>query len=73
MDVVSDGGLLMTCSCSQHVDALRLRRAALRAAAGRNLRAQILDQGRQGPDHPGHPAMAETEYLKSFLLRLVRP
>lgn len=73
MDVVADGGLLMTCSCSQHVDAYELRRAALRAAAGRNLRAQILDQGRQGPDHPGHPAMAETEYLKSFLLRLVRP
>ena len=73
MDVVADGGLLMTCSCSQHVDAYELRRAALRAAAGRNLRAQILDQGRQGPDHPGHPAMAETEYLKSFILRLVRP
>ena len=34
---------------------------------------QILEQGRQGPDHPAHPAMAETDYLKSFILRLVRP
>ena len=41
-------------------------------AAARGRRGQILDQGRQGPDHPAHPAMVETEYLKSFLLRLVQ-
>ena len=72
MDVLADDGVLMTCSCSQHVDAYELRRVALRAAMGRGLRAQILDQGRQGPDHPAHPAMVETDYLKSFILRLVR-
>lgn len=72
MDVLADDGLLLTCSCSQHVDVYELRRAALRAASARGRRGQILDQGRQGPDHPAHPAMVETEYLKSFLLRLVR-
>ncbi|EHJ48597.1 S-adenosylmethionine-dependent methyltransferase [Solidesulfovibrio carbinoliphilus subsp. oakridgensis] len=73
MDVLADDGLLMTCSCSQHVDAWELRRVALRAAMAAGRRGQILEQGHQGPDHPAHPAMAETDYLKSFILRLLRP
>ncbi|MEL7638992.1 MAG: class I SAM-dependent rRNA methyltransferase [Solidesulfovibrio sp.] len=72
MDVLADDGILMTCSCSQHVDAWELRRVALRAANAAGRRAQVLAQGRQGPDHPAHPAMAETAYLKSFTLRLLR-
>lgn len=72
MDVLADDGILMTCSCSQHVDAWDLRRVALRAANAAGRRAQVLAQGRQGPDHPAHPAMAETDYLKSFTLRLLR-
>uniref|UniRef100_I2PXQ1 Putative SAM-dependent methyltransferase n=1 Tax=Desulfovibrio sp. U5L TaxID=596152 RepID=I2PXQ1_9BACT len=73
MDVLADDGILMTCSCSQHVDAWELRRVALRAAMAAGRRGQILEQGHQGPDHPAHPAMAETDYLKSFILRLIRP
>ena len=72
MDALADDGILMTCSCSQHVDAYDLRRVALRAASARGRRAQVLEQGRQGPDHPSHPAMAETDYLKTFILRLTR-
>lgn len=72
MAVLADDGLLMTCSCSQHVDAYDLRRVFLRAAAANGRRAQILEQGRQGPDHPAHPAMTETEYLKAFIVRLRR-
>ena len=72
MDVLAGDGILMTCSCSQHVDAWDLRRVALRAANAAGRRAQVLAQGRQGPDHPAHPAMAETDYLKSFILRLLR-
>ncbi len=32
---------------------------------------QALEQGAQGPDHPIHPAIPETEYLKAvFAIRL---
>ena len=70
--VTAQGGILMTCSCSQHVDAMELRRVFLRAAGATGCRAQILEQGRQGPDHPAHPAMLETDYLKTFLTRANR-
>lgn len=72
MRVLADDGILMTCSCSQHVDAAVLRGILLRAARKSGRRAQILEQGRQGPDHPMLPAMPETEYLKAFLVRSCR-
>jgi 23S rRNA (cytosine1962-C5)-methyltransferase len=32
---------------------------------------QILYHGYQGPDHPIHPAIRETEYLKAVFARVV--
>lgn len=32
---------------------------------------QMLEQGGQGPDHPVHPAIPETDYLKCFIGRVV--
>jgi 23S rRNA (cytosine1962-C5)-methyltransferase len=36
----------------------------------RNL--QLVEQGLQSRDHPVHPAMPETSYLKMFFLRVLR-
>ena len=72
MDLVTDGGILITCSCSQHLEADELRRITVRAAARRGFRVQILCTGAQGPDHPVHPAMPETAYLKALALRICR-
>lgn len=72
MALVADKGFLVTCSCSQHLEADELRRIAARAAAKRGCRVQILKAGAQGPDHPVHPAMPETAYLKAFVLRVFR-
>ncbi len=69
MDLLTEDGLLMSCSCSQHLSREDLLRLLLKAA-GRDRRVQLLSQGGQGPDHPVHPAMPETDYLKSFLLRV---
>jgi len=30
-----------------------------------------LEEGHQGPDHPIHPAIPETEYIKTFFGRVL--
>jgi 23S rRNA (cytosine1962-C5)-methyltransferase len=69
MRLLADDAILMSCSCSQHLPADDLRRIALRAGNETGRRLQVLEQGRQAVDHPVHPAMPETEYLKAFVLR----
>jgi len=48
------------------------RDAMLRAARRQGRSLQVLEQGHQGPDHPVHPAIPETRYLKSFFCRVTR-
>lgn len=69
LEVLEPGGLLVTSSCSFHMDREAFLGAVQQAArrAGRTL--QLLETGQQGPDHPVHPAIAETAYLKTFFLR----
>jgi 23S rRNA (cytosine1962-C5)-methyltransferase len=67
--VLASGGLLVSCSCSHHLEPAMLQRAILGAAKDAGLRAQILEKHAHAPDHPIHPAMPETEYLKAFFVR----
>jgi 23S rRNA (cytosine1962-C5)-methyltransferase len=43
----------------------------LQAARHLDRNLVILEQGRQGPDHPVPPAIPETEYLKMVLARVL--
>ena len=56
--LVEDNGVLASCSCSRHLGAEELRGVLQRAAIEAGVRLQILERGRQGPDHPVHPAIA---------------
>ena len=71
LELLEPGGLLVTSSCSFHM----ARDAFLHAVQGASRRAetelQLLLAGAQGPDHPVHPAIAETAYLKTFFLRAI--
>ena len=67
--LLSPGGLLVAGSCSMHMPRLELN-AALQGAARRSAcELRIVEQGGQGPDHPIHPAIPETEYLKAVFAR----
>ena len=70
MDVLKQDGVLVSASCSYHLPAESLQDAMLRAARRQGRSLQILEQGHQGPDHPVHPAIPETAYLKAFVGRV---
>ncbi len=70
--LVEDGGMIVTCSCSHHLAVDDLRRLIASQAAKRGCNVRLLRQGGQGPDHPIHPAMPETAYLKTFTLQVSR-
>jgi 23S rRNA (cytosine1962-C5)-methyltransferase len=68
--LLSEDALLVSASCSMHLEQAMLidilRAAAIHA--GREL--QILEIAGQGPDHPVHPAISETRYLKTIIARV---
>ncbi len=65
-------GVLVSCSCSYHMQAEGLVAAIQRAARHVSRFVQIVEVGGQAPDHPIHPAIPETRYLKSFFCRVVQ-
>ena len=70
LQAMADDGILVSCSCSFHVSAEDLQDAIAKAARGAAKHLQILEMGGQGPDHPVHPAIPETRYLKAYFCRV---
>ncbi|HVN45872.1 MAG TPA: class I SAM-dependent rRNA methyltransferase [Steroidobacteraceae bacterium] len=72
LSLLAEGGLLVSCSCSYHLAPEELL-GAIQAAARHSARfVQILESAGQSPDHPLHPAIPETRYLKAFFCRVTR-
>jgi 23S rRNA (cytosine1962-C5)-methyltransferase len=70
MQVTADDGILVSCSCSYHVSPDELQDAIAKAARAADRHLQILEIGGQAPDHPVHPAIPETRYLKAYFCRV---
>ena len=68
--LVAPGGFLFVASCSHHapVDLFTAQVASALLRARRD--ARIVHTGGAGPDHPVHPQLPESAYLKSLLLQL---
>jgi len=68
--LVAPGGYLGLCSCSHAVDLGRFRSACTRGIGRAGREAQLIHTGFAGPDHPLHPNLAESGYLKALFYRL---
>lgn len=66
LELLAPQGLLITASCSHHLAAADLQEAVLLASVSARSNLQILKRGHQAMDHPVHPAIPETDYLKAL-------
>jgi 23S rRNA (cytosine1962-C5)-methyltransferase len=71
MQILARDGILITCSCSYHMPRAALLEAVQQAARHLDRNMQVLAQLQQAPDHPVHPAIPETDYLKGFICRVL--
>lgn len=63
-------GILLTTSCSMHLSASDLLNILRQAALKQQRQVVVLEQLHQGQDHPIHPAITETNYLKGFIAQI---
>jgi 23S rRNA (cytosine1962-C5)-methyltransferase len=70
MRLLEQDGVLVSASCSHHMSRDQLLAQVQSAARHIDRQIQLFDQGHQGPDHPVHPAIAETEYLKALFFKV---
>ena len=64
-------GLFVWGSCSMHVTRDELVDLIRSASRHLDKTAQVVFIGGQGPDHPIHPAIPETSYLKCVIARVL--
>lgn len=69
--LVPPGGYLGLCSCSHAADLSKFQRASLRGIARAGRKVQLIHVGSAGPDHPRHPSLAESSYLKALFFRVL--
>ena len=71
MQLLNPGGILITASCTYHVDEERFEEMLDSAAADAKRRVQIVEKRGAGKDHPVLLSLRETRYLKCFVLRVL--
>lgn len=65
-------GILVSASCSRPLSNDSLVEIVRGAARHLDRNAQLIFTGCQGPDHPVHPAIPETNYIKAQFYRIFR-
>ncbi len=70
-NLVDENGTLTLCSCSHAADLTKFRSACIRGIGRAGRSCQVLRIGFAGPDHPQHPQLAESGYLKVITFRMI--
>lgn len=68
--LVAEGGTLMLCSCSHAADLTKFRASCIRGIGRAGRDPRIIYTGFAGPDHPVHPSLSDTGYLKALAFTL---
>jgi 23S rRNA (cytosine1962-C5)-methyltransferase len=69
MGLLEEEGILVTCSCSHHLDDAVFRQVLLEAARAAHRPFRVLEWAGESPDHPQLLAVPETHYLKCAVLQ----
>jgi 23S rRNA (cytosine1962-C5)-methyltransferase len=70
IQVLAPGGILVSASCSFHLQRETLHDLLRATARSLDRHLVFFGRGGQAPDHPVHPAIPETEYLKTFFCHI---
>ncbi|MEM8773474.1 MAG: class I SAM-dependent rRNA methyltransferase [Pseudomonadota bacterium] len=68
--LVNEGGYLCLCSCSHAASLEKFRASCLRGIGRAGRAGSLIHTGFAAPDHPLHPHLAESGYLKALFFRL---
>jgi len=71
LQLLAPGGVLMTASCTYHVDEERFEEMLASASADARRRVQIVERRGAPRDHPVLVHLRETRYLKFYVLRVL--
>ena len=69
--LVTPGGYLGLCSCSHAAELPKFRASSIRGIGRAGRQSQLIHTGFAGPDHPVHPQLAESGYLKALFFRIL--
>ncbi|GIL39933.1 class I SAM-dependent rRNA methyltransferase [Roseiterribacter gracilis] len=68
--LVAPGGILFTASCSHHADLVNFAHAITHGLGQAKRSGRVLQTSGAGPDHPVHPLLPESAYLKALTFQL---
>jgi len=71
MALLQEEGILISCSCSHHLEDPLFRQVLLEAARAAHRPFRILEWEGESPDHPQLLAVPETHYLKCAVLQAI--
>lgn len=71
MKLLCEGGILATCSCSQHMTISLFEKMLAESAYHTHRQVRYLERRSQSPDHPSLIGADETMYLKFYILSVI--